>query len=249
MNYEVIRMESYRLIPEKYRFISNSGLKCIALVTMLTDHYASAFLQNDQTVFLSLFGHKLTVYTLLRIIGRLAFPIYAFLIVEGLRYTRNRKAYAIRLLVFAIISEIPWNLLHTGSFLYQRQNVFFTLLLGYLGLWVIDSIKNGEKRLKKIGILFALFLISVILRADYGCTGFGFILLLGLLDNHPVYRAVVGSCFLSSTWQAGLAFIPIAFYNGQRGFIRNKFLKLLFYVIYPLHMIILFLIKKSAGGY
>ena len=242
-------MESYRIIPEKYRFLSNSVLKCIALISMLIDHVASVLLRGDQTVLIALFGKQLTLYALMRFIGRIAFPIYAFLIVEGFVHTRNRKSYGIRLLVFALISEIPWDLEHTGSFFSWTQNVFFTLFLGYLGLCLIEKLKNGENRLKNTFLLIGLLVISILSRADYGCTGFGFILMLGLLRDYPIPRAIAGSCFLSSKWQAGLAFIPIAFYNGKRGFIKNRFLKILFYVLYPLHMLILFFIKKSLGGY
>ncbi len=242
-------MESYRIIPEKYRFLSNSVLKCIALITMLIDHVAAVLLREDQTVLIALFGKQLTLYALMRFIGRIAFPIYAFLIVEGFIHTSNRKTYGIRLLVFALISEIPWDLEHTGTFFSWSQNVFFTLFLGYLGLCLIEKLKSGANMLKNTFLLIGLLVISALFHADYGCSGFGFIIMLGLLRNYPVPRAIVGSCFLSSRWQAGLAFIPIAFYNGKRGFVKSRFLKILFYVLYPLHMLILFFIKKSLGGY
>ena len=243
-------MESYRIIPDKYRFLSNSVLKCIALITMLIDHVAFTLLNKNQTVLLEFFWNKLTLFTLMRGIGRIAFPIYVFLLVEGFHHTHDRKAYGIRLLVFALISEIPWDLEHNGSFFYFKQNVFFTLFLGYLGLCLIERLKKEGDRFKNTLLLFAVFLISVFLRADYGFGGFGFILLMGLLRNYPVYRAIIGTCFMSGTWQAGFAFIPIAFYNGKRGFVKNRFLKILFYVLYPLHMLVLFFIKKYVfDGY
>ncbi|MBQ6017126.1 MAG: TraX protein [Clostridiales bacterium] len=242
-------MKNYRLIPEKYRFLSSSGLKVIAVITMLIDHVASVLLRENPVVLLQIADYQLTLYTLMRTIGRIAFPIFAFLLAEGFHYTSDRKKYGIRLLVFALISEIPWNLEHSGKLLYSSQNVFFTLLLGFLGLCVIEELKTAAKKTKGIALLLALLLISIVLRADYGCSGFGFILLMGLLREYPVFRAVTGSCFLSSRWQAGMAFIPIAFYNGKRGFIKGRVLKILFYVIYPLHMLILYLIKENMGGY
>lgn len=242
-------MKNYRLIPEKYRFLSSSGLKVIAVITMLIDHVASVLLRENPVVLLQIADYQLTLYTLMRTIGRIAFPIFAFLLAEGFHYTSDRKKYGIRLLVFALISEIPWNLEHSGKLLYNSQNVFFTLLLGFLGLCVIEELKTAAKKTKGIALLLALLLISIVLRADYGCSGFGFILLMGLLREYPVFRAVTGSCFLSSRWQAGMAFIPIAFYNGKRGFIKGRVLKILFYVIYPLHMLILYLIKENMGGY
>jgi len=242
-------MENYRLIPEKYRFLSSSGLKVIAVLTMLIDHVASVLLRDDPIILLQIAGHTLTLYTLMRTIGRIAFPIFAFLLAEGFHYTSDRRKYGIRLFVFALISEIPWNLEHSGNLLYSSQNVFFTLLLGFLGLCVIEELKTAKDKKKGIFALLVLLLISIVLHADYGCSGFGFILLMGLLRDYPVFRAVTGSCVLSSRWQAGMAFIPIAFYNGKRGFIKGKVLKILFYVVYPLHMLILYLIKKNMGGY
>ena len=126
-------MESYRLIPEKYRFLSNSVLKCIALFTMLVDHVASVLLKSNSTVLLRLFGRNITLYQSMRMVGRLAFPIYAFLLVEGFYHTQDKKKYGLRLLIFALISEIPWNLEHSGSLFYTKQNVFFTLFLGLGG--------------------------------------------------------------------------------------------------------------------
>ena len=242
-------MENYRLIPEKFRFLSSSGLKVIAVITMLIDHVASVFLKKNQILLLQIAGKELTLYYLMRMIGRLAFPIFAFLLAEGFHYTSDRKKYGIRLFVFALISEIPWNLEHTGKLFYSSQNVFFTLLLGYLGLYLIEKMKTSPNKTKEVICLFALLLISIVLRSDYGGTGFCFILLMGLLRNYPVFRAATGACLLPSKWQAGVAFIPIAFYNGKRGFIKGPVLKILFYAIYPLHMLILYLIKKSMGGY
>ena len=90
--------------------------------------------------------------------------------------------------------------------------------------------------------LLGLLAISLFLGADYGMVGVGFIICLYLLHSNQTYQAVVGSCFLSSTWRAGLAFIPIFFYNGKRGFIRGKW-KYAFYAFYPVHLLILFAIE------
>ena len=241
-------MENHRLIPEEYRFLSGSGLKLLAVAAMLLDHIAHCFLQNDPTILVQAFGRSLTLYRMLRILGRLAFPLYAFLLVEGFHHTRDRNKYGLRLLIFALLSEIPWNLMLSGSLFYGNQNVLFTLLLGYAGLCVIEQLEHGESRRRNLALLFALFVFSILLRADYGCSGFGFILLLHLLRSRPVYRALIGSCILSSRWMAGLAFVPIGFYNGRRGFIRGRVFGLLFYAFYPLHMLILYLIKRSVGG-
>ena len=76
-----------------------------------------------------------------------------------------------------------------------------------------------------------------------------FILFMYFLRDHELIRAAVGCGFLSSTWKAGLAYIPIALYNGERGFIRGRVLKYAFYLIYPVHIFILYLLKKALIGY
>ena len=238
------------LVPKKYRCLSGSGLKILAIVTMVIDHIGATFPRSTASVVLHIGQKRLMLYTVMRFIGRLSFPIFAFLLVEGFLHTRNRERYGIRLAVFALLSELPWNLLHTDGWRYETQNVFFTLLLGYLGLCLIERIqREGGKDPKTIFLLILLFAVSSVLKADYGSSGFGFILMLYLLRAQPLFQAVVGACFLTSRWQAGLAFIPIGLYNGRRGFIHGKILSILFYAIYPVHMLILYWIKKNTIGY
>ena len=235
------------MIPERWKKLDGSALKLIAVVTMLIDHTASVLLRNNNTVLFSLAGHAMSLYQFMRYVGRISFPIFAFLLVEGFLHTRNVKRYALNLFLFALISEIPWNLEHSGRLLYGSQNVMFTLLLGLLGLWVMRE--YHEQRKKEIIPLLGLLAVSIVLRADYGCSGFGFILMLYLLRDRKLYQAVVGSCFQSSMWIAGLAFVPINLYNGKRGFIDRPWKKYLFYAIYPLHMLALYLIKNATIGY
>ena len=238
------------LVPKKYRCLSGSGLKILAIVTMVIDHIGATFPRSTASVMLHIGQRRLMLYTVMRFIGRLSFPIFAFLLVEGFLHTRNRERYGIRLTVFALLSELPWNLLHADAWRYETQNVFFTLLLGYLGLCLIERIqREGGKDPKTIFFLIASFAVSSVLKADYGSSGFGFILMLYLLRAQPLFQAVVGACFLTSRWQAGLAFFPIGLYNGKRGFIHGKILSILFYAIYPVHMLILYWIKKNTIGY
>ena len=86
-------------------------------------------------------------------------------------------------------------------------------------------------------------------KEDYGVGGFGFILLLYVLREKKILQAVLGTCFESGGWAAGLAFIPINLYNGKRGFIRTPPLKYAFYIAYPLHILILYWIRKNTIGY
>lgn len=238
------------LVPKKYRCLSGSGLKILAIVTMIIDHIGAVFPRSTASVVLHIGQKRLMLYTVLRFIGRLSFPIYAFLLVEGFLHTHDRERYGIRLAVFAVLSELPWNLLHADAWRYGTQNVFFTLLLGYLGLCLAEKIQTeGGKNPRTIFLLILTFAVASVLKADYGSSGYGFILMLYLLRAQPLFQAVVGACFLTSRWQAGLAFFPIGLYNGKRGFIRGKAVSLLFYAIYPVHMLILYWIKKNTIGY
>lgn len=225
-----------------WKILSGSALKLLAIVSMLVDHLA-AFLWYDEPwctdAWFSIGHREMSAYALMRMFGRIAFPLFAFLIVEGFQHTRNRKRYGIQLLIFALISELPWNLVHGGQFFYRGQNVLFTLLLGYLGLCALERFRDDKKKL--LASLLGLLVVSIVLRADYGCSGYGFILLLYVLRNQQLVRAIIGCCVLGSRWVAGTAFIPIALYNGKRGFVRGPVGKYFFYLFYPLHLLIIYL--------
>ena len=228
----------------RWRFLSGSALKTLALITMVIDHLAHFYWKDAIWIHQSLLsvGHReITPYFLMRACGRIAFPLFAFLLVEGFIHTRNRFKYGRNLLIFALISEIPWNLVNSGIWHYTSQNVFFTLFLGYLGLCAIVRFKGDNKRL--LCSLLGLLAASVLFRADYGCSGFGFILLLYVLRDNKILQAIIGSCVLSSRWIAGLAFIPINMYNGERGFVKGAVAKYFFYVFYPAHLLILYFLR------
>ena len=101
--------------------VSSFALKIIAAVTMFIDHFAILFLDNHHTA-----------YMIARGIGRISFPIFAFILVEGFYYTANRVKHGITLGVFAIISEIPYNMMYGRFFYLENQNVIFTLFIGCL---------------------------------------------------------------------------------------------------------------------
>ena len=232
-----------------YRILSGSWLKVLAMATMLIDHLAAYFWYYDSQFTQTLFavGHKqISIYFLLRFVGRISFPIFAFLLVEGFLHTHNRWKYGRNLMLFAILSELPWNFVHSGTWLYPGQNVLFTLFLGFLGMCAIERFRDD--RVRQALSLIGLLILSVVLRADYGCSGFGFILLLYVLRRKRLLQAVIGSCVLGSRWMAGLAFIPINMYNGQRGFIQGPIAKYIFYIFYPLHLSIIFLMQRFLLG-
>ena len=227
-----------------YFSLTGSTLKLLAVLSMVVDHVAVFLLRDNeafQQVLCAVGNREITPYFLMRAFGRLAFPIFAFLVVEGFVHTRDRFKYGRNLLFFAFISELPWNLIYASTWHYPTQNVFFTLFLGYMGLCCISYWK--EESVKKVVGLLLLLAVSYKLRADYGYRGFAFILMLYALRGSLLLKSVIGCCMLPGAWMPGLAFIPIAFYDGRRGFIRGNFAKYWFYAFYPTHLLILYWLK------
>lgn len=226
----------------KYKFLSGSMLKLIAVITMTIDHTAVVFEPWFQTIDIPfvdfpVLDGELTLYWLLRLIGRVAFPIYCFLIGEGFRHTRNQRKYALRLLIFAVISELPYNMLSNGKWLDpQAQNVFFTLFLGLAMIYAFEYIKSNWK---KYLVMLGIATVSVYLKADYDLSGVLLVFLIYVLRKHPAAQAILAYPLLNIGPAALMAFIPINLYNGKRGFIKAPVLKLLFYAFYPLHILIL----------
>jgi len=240
----------------KLKFLSGSWLKLIAVLSMLIDHLACFVWVKDPAfmqVLFSVGSRAITPYVICRMAGRLAFPIFAFLIVEGFIHTKDRKKYGLNLFIFALISEIPWNLAHCGGILYPKQNVMFTLFLGYIALCALERFSDGGKTTgfnasaawqeKNLWLsIGAIFVTAFFLRADYGYTGVAFILMLYLLRDWKPVQALVGCCMLPMRWVAGLAFIPINLYSGKRGFIHGPIWKYAFYAFYPVHLFLIWLI-------
>ena len=233
-------MQKQNFLPDKMKILSGSAIKVLAVVTMLIDHIASHLI-DPRIVLFSFAGHTVKLYMIMRYIGRLAFPLFAFLLVEGFVHTRNRVKYGVSLLIFTLISEIPWDLLHHGVwFSFKDQSVFVTLLFGFLGMYVIETFKN--KPVLQVAALLLFGALTVVLRADFSIKGYTFILLLYALRQNEVLR-IISAFVLNNHWWCLPAFIPISLYNGKRGFIKGKVLKYAFYVFYPAHLLIIYLIK------
>ncbi len=250
--------------------ITGNVLKMLAIITMLIDHATVVFVENHlfQIVNRSYIGGTDLNYTakefnlvsnaqlIGRGIGRIAFPIFLFLLLEGFLHTRNVWKYALRLGLFALISEVPYDLVFTGSFFdLSKQNVFFTLLLALLMMIGFDLV--SEKFNKKAavialqaGILLAALIVSVLIQSDYTCMGIAMAAAIYLTRNNRKYMwlAVLAAMIItliparSSVLEVigCLAFIPIAFYNGERGSFNLKYF---FYAFYPLHLLVLGLIQ------
>ena len=187
-------------------------------------------------------GQEVSAYWLARRIGRLAFPIFCFLIAEGWHHTRSKVKYICNLSLFAVISEIPFNLMLNGSVAYAgKQTVFVTLLLGLLLIWIYDW---KQKEIWKAAGFLGIVACAIVLKADYGLAGAILVLIMYALNPKPALRAIISYPLLSGGPAAFCAFLPISLYNGKRGFIRSSWLKYAFYVFYPLHILILLGIRK-----
>ena len=201
-------------------------LKCIAMVCMLIDHTGAVLFPQ---------------YRILRVIGRLAFPIYCFLLVEGAMHTSNIRKYEMRLFGFALLSEIPFDLAFRRGINWDHQNVFFTLLLGVVA---VDLAKQCRNKLSEVLIFSVMIVVAEFLNTDYGGKGIVFILCYYLLYERKVVKQLLFAFenFLlygrGVQMYASLAVVPMLMYNGKKG----PSLKYFFYVFYPLHLLILYLI-------
>lgn len=225
--------------------ISAAMLKTIALVSMLIDHTAAVILGS---MIRAGGGEEIqNLYLVLRnVIGRWAFPIYCFLLVEGVMRTRNKGKYVCRMFVFALLSEIPFDLAFYGKIWNpQNQNVFFTLLIGLLVMIGSQQLEKCGKspmtvRVGELVMIVAACGLAELISCDYGMKGILAITLLYLFRKNKMEQILVGC--IAFIWEIGalLAFIPIAFYKGKKG----KGLKYFFYFFYPVHLLVLYLIER-----
>lgn len=226
--------------PRPFGGISGSTLKLIAIVSMFIDHTGAtvlrAILQRPDLADRAFWAN---LYNLSRDIGRIAFPIFCFLIVEGFLHTRNARKYAGRLFLFALISEIPFDLALKGNWYYPaKQNVYFTLLLGLLVMMGIVWItENGTRRLL-LGVLpvAAGMYLAWLIDTDYNYKGVFLIAVLYLMRYSRLYQCIGGAAAVTWELPAPLAFIPVYLYNGKRG-LRMKYF---FYWFYPVHLLLLY---------
>lgn len=203
-------------------------LKCIAIVSMALDH-TGAVLYPSQIW--------------LRCLGRIAFPIFCFLIVEGFFHTHDVRRYMGRLGVFALISEIPYDLAFRGVPLeYAHQNVFFTLLIG-IGMMVLLE-RNREWPVKAVILLLAMWL-AVLIRSDYNFRGV-LLIFVFYIFHESRWLAVTAGGFWNFLYQgviqkySVLSVLPLALYNGERG----RKMKYFFYIFYPAHLLLLYGISR-----
>lgn len=208
-------------------------LKCIAVLSMLVDHIGAIYFPDIATF---------------RAIGRLAFPIFAWLIGIGAVHSKNPLAYARRLLIFACISEIPFFLaFYDGSVapIDMLHNIFFTLFLGLLSILVLRTKTLGGPR---YAIALIPAYVAMALHTDYGAYGVLLIVFLYLTQSlrplpvRLLWQVMGMSALLfwhiqdfNSQWLALAALPLLALYNGQQGPRYTRF----FYWFYPVHLLIL----------
>ena len=244
------RRRTYKVMKEeKFPELTGRMLKCIALLFMIVDHSAVVFvergiLQNQNSLFLSFALTDLgkrwqNIDFILRCAGRLAFPVFAFLLVEGFVHTRHKKRYGQRLFIFALLSEIPFDLAIFGKMVYPKyQNVMFTLLIAFLTLCAAERFWNH--RLGRMIFLLIGCLAAEFLRADYGAMGVMFIVLLYLFRDSGIQLKVAAAMAvlesLSCCGAALLGVLLLRCYHGNEGKWPGKSL---FYLAYPGHLLLL----------
>ena len=213
----------------KERALSGSALKLVAMAAMVIDHVALIFFCNNPE-------HS-TTYELMRTIGRISYPVFAFLVVEGYLHTHDFGRYAKRLLYFAIVSEIPWQLInHDGS-----HNVLFTLLAGLFVLYLIEHWKTKDRNIVLLFIFTGILLTYY--RTDYEWRGLLLILLFYLFRKQHALQTLSGLLVMSYYGMIGalLAYGVLNTYNGNRGFIHGRHNKYLIYLFYPCHLMFLWI--------
>ncbi len=246
------------MIPDmNRRGLSGNQLKLIAAVSMLADHIGYSIIgdgilmplwdQGQESVF------WLYLYRAMRIIGRAAFPIFCFLLTEGCFHTRSRKKYALRLGVFALLSEVPFDYMAAGQVTdWEAQSVMITLLLGFLMLWALEEIRQRfhSAELLQMGVVVLFAGLSFLLKSDYSYGGIMLIAFLYWFRQDRVLQCGVGLAWMSlflrvPQYVAGLAlgFGAIYCYNGSRGKWEGKGSRYFFYLFYPLHMLAVILLN------
>ena len=230
------------LEPKKFSGISGSTLKIIAIILMFIDHVGAAVFERgllaSSTVRSNteLWESLRNIDIVLRKIGRPSFPIFCFLLVEGFLHTKDTKKYALRLGLFALISEIPFDLAIRGQFLeFGAQNVFFTLFIGLLVMMAASYVQEKQKSLLQLPIFAIGLLAAYLLKTDYSYRGILLIIAIYVCRFDKYVQAAAGA--VAVTWElpAPLAFLPILFYNGKRGISMRYF----FYWFYPVHLLLL----------
>ena len=215
----------------KIECLNGAVLKIIAMIAMTFDHVGLILLDD---------------YRPFRIIGRLAFPIFAYLLAEGCFYTKHKKRHFLEVFLVALVCQIGYFVAEGDMYL----NVLFTFSLSIPLVYLLFAVKNKKAPaalfLGAVALVIALCVLleRVGVYFDYGYAG---VLLpvfaaLGNKKSEKLLLTAVGLLLLAfimqgNQWWGLMALLPIALYDGTRGRVRNKYA---FYVFYPLHMIVIY---------
>lgn len=234
-----------KILEKKY--LSGSTLKIIACVSMFIDHVFYVLMHTYAGYISSLDYASIQrfnrLYIFGRNVGRIAFPIFCFLLVEGFFHTKNIKKYLIRLFIMALVSEHAFNLLYSGEhFCRDGQNVFFTLFISLLTIWGIDTVLRSDRfNPTASSILIALIALAGCLSAYFLKSDYSYHGVMSAVVFYFLHQSLLLACLggaVTFTWEpwAITAVIPIFLYNGKRG-LRTKYF---FYLFYPLHIYIIY---------
>ena len=240
--------------------LSAAALHLIAMTLMLMDHLWATLLPAQEW---------------LTCAGRLAYPIFAFLAVEGYFHTHDFKKYALRMLLFAGIAEVPFDLMYGGTWFYPvHQNVIWTLLMGLLGIHLMEKARKTQKTwvyvLVSAGVVLAGAVLSTLCMVDYYGVGvltifvfyffrqrtwwclLGQVLALYWLNVELLGGLVYPVQLLGMDFElcqqglALLALVPIWLYRGRQGY-HSKPFQYACYGFYPVHMLLLFLVLSFVN--
>jgi len=226
-------------ILESVERLDGTALKLIAVVAMFCDHFAFAVLGRAGSLGWLTAENSAALdrtYMVLRSIGRLSFPIFAYFIVEGFCHTRNRRRYLLRLGLFALLSELPFDLAVYGEIYWQYQNVYFILAMGVLMLELFERLP----RVWYLPVLGAGCVISWALHFDYMAVGLVLMAVFYWCRGNRLRALTAGFlCFIWEPWSIA-GFLLLLTYNGQRG----RGMKYFFYLFYPVHLLFLYVLWR-----
>lgn len=258
----------------RFQCLSGNQIKMIAVVCMFIDHFWAVFYITFSRLVINPMLQAglmtfeqaeilLGIYNFFRSIGRIAFPLFCFAFAEGYAHTHNKGLYLLRLALFALISEVPFDITfqfgggpdgwseeiarHWPMY-WHHQNVFFTFLLAFSGLWLMEKAAALVKWkplafLLQCGVaLVVCFLAEFKVRGDYDGFGVFFIFVAYFLRKNRIVQ-IAGLILATVLFNPGcepisfaIALVLMLLYNGQRG---QRNLKYFFYWFYPVHIALL----------
>ena len=224
-----------------YQILNGAQLKYIAFISMLIDHTNNALI----TPMLNGKGALLYISNAFSIIGRIAFPIFMFFLIEGFFKTRSRKKYLASLLIFGLISEVPFDMFVSRTFFEPNwNNMMFTLSLCLGVIWLIDSLRAKLNNtllwfITSLPILGISCFIATWLSLDYDYHAVLIAYIFYIFRQKPVIGAGLGYISIIKELWSILGFVLTLTYNGDRG----RQYKWLNYAFYPVHLLILGILR------